>query len=545
MKVFKKKRVWLLSTLVAVAGSTASSQNNEWFLEFGQNVNGANVENIYNQNLITNPSNKVIVAVIDGGVDAEHEDLKDIMWVNSDEIPGNNIDDDNNGYIDDIYGWNFIGNANGENVNQDTYEITRQYKKLHAKYNNVKAEDVSKKDKEEYANYLKYKSKVEKEYEKSKEDYDNLMQQKLFIENFLKMANATVGDEMAINSNTIAKLEKEKADVNQQVIGILKNIIESTGESFENFMAFEKFVLSDIEAGEKYYASKSKYGYNVDFDPRHIVGDDFSNKKEKYYGNNDVAGPDAFHGTHVAGIIAANRNNSIGIKGISNQVEIMGVRVVPDGDERDKDVANGIRYAVDNGAKVINMSFGKGISPAKSVVDKAVKYAAKHDVLLIHAAGNEASNTDTTSNFPTDIYDKKGLFGKKKYAKNWMEIGALAMNKTEKSVASFSNFGQQNVDLFAPGHNIYSTAPDNKYKSSSGTSMAAPVVAGVAAIIRANFPSLSAEQVKNILMETADPIEIPVNEPGSEEKVDFSKLSVSGGIVNAEKAYRMAQSMAK
>ncbi|WP_236980310.1 S8 family serine peptidase [Membranihabitans maritimus] len=548
MNSLKVKNLYYSLFIIFLSTISLSGQNEDWFLLHGASVNGANVQSIYENNLIANPKNKVIVAVLDGGVDADHEDLKNVMWKNPGEVAGNNKDDDNNGYIDDIYGWNFIGNASGENVNHDTYEITRQYVSLKKKYEDVNPLNLGKKEKKEYAKYLTYKKKVESEYEKSKKDYENLAQQKSFIENFLNMAHATVGNEMAINSNSISKLEEEKDNINLQVIGVLKNILESTGKSFKNFEELENFILDDINQGEKYYESKYKYGYNPEFDPRSIVNDNFEDKNEKYYGNNDIAGPDAFHGTHVAGIIGAENNNMIGMDGVSNQVEIMGVRVVPDGDERDKDVANGIRYAVDNGAKIINMSFGKGISPAKKVVDDAVKYAAKKDVLLVHAAGNESSDTDTSANFPTDQYDRNGFFGKifgKKQARNWIEVGALSRVKDENSVATFSNYGQINVDIFAPGHNIYSTAPDNNYKNSSGTSMAAPVVAGVAAIIRANFPSLSAEEVKEILMVSSDPIKEKVIQPGTEDMVNFSKLSVSGGILNAEKAYKLAASRAK
>lgn len=548
MNSLKVKNLYYSLFIIFLSTISLSGQNEDWFLLHGASVNGANVQSIYENNLIANPKNKVIVAVLDGGVDADHEDLKNVMWKNPGEVAGNNKDDDNNGYIDDIYGWNFIGNASGENVNHDTYEITRQYVSLKKKYEDVNPLNLGKKEKKEYAKYLTYKKKVESEYEKSKKDYENLAQQKSFIENFLNMAHATVGNEMAINSNSISKLEEEKDNINLQVIGVLKNILESTGKSFKNFDELENFILDDINQGEKYYESKYKYGYNPEFDPRSIVNDNFEDKNEKYYGNNDIAGPDAFHGTHVAGIIGAENNNMIGMDGVSNQVEIMGVRVVPDGDERDKDVANGIRYAVDNGAKIINMSFGKGISPAKKVVDDAVKYAAKKDVLLVHAAGNESSDTDTSANFPTDQYDRNGFFGKifgKKQARNWIEVGALSRVKDENSVATFSNYGQINVDIFAPGHNIYSTAPDNNYKNSSGTSMAAPVVAGVAAIIRANFPSLSAEEVKEILMVSSDPIKEKVIQPGTEDMVNFSKLSVSGGILNAEKAYKLAASRAK
>ncbi|MDH3652351.1 MAG: S8 family serine peptidase, partial [Saprospiraceae bacterium] len=235
-------------------------------------------------------------------------------------------------------------------------------------------------------------------------------------------------------------------------------------------------------------------------------------------------------------IIAANRSNEVGMKGVAEHVKIMAIRAVPDGDERDKDVANAIRYAVDNGASIINMSFGKGFSPHELEVEKAIKYAEKKDVLLVHAAGNSSQDNDVEPNFPNGRYDKKrGLFGKKT-AKNWIEVGALSWEKDENMVASFSNYGQLNVDLFAPGHEIYSTAPDGNYQAASGTSMASPVVAGVAAIIRAHFPNLKAKEVKSILTESAIRFNGKVKKPGSSELIPFSDLSTTGGVINANKA---------
>ncbi|MEL6926198.1 MAG: S8 family serine peptidase, partial [Bacteroidota bacterium] len=301
---------------------------------------------------------------------------------------------------------------------------------------------------------------------------------------------------------------------------------------------FQDEVNKQIEAETDYYAKQSTY-YDPDFDSREIVGDNYADAYEKGYGNNDVRGPDSQHGTHVAGIIAAVRNNDIGIDGVADNVRIMSIRAVPDGDERDKDVANAIIYAVDNGASVINMSFGKGYSWDKEAVDKAVKYAQKKDVLLVHAAGNSAQDNDTSNNFPNDNYKKRGLF-KPKRAKNWLEVGALSWKGGEDAVATFSNYGQGNVDVFAPGVDIYSTTPDQGYEFLSGTSMASPATAGVAAILRSYYPSLSAVQVKEILMTSTTKINRKVKKPGSGEKVNFSDLSQTGGVINAYEAVKLA-----
>lgn len=264
----------------------------------------------------------------------------------------------------------------------------------------------------------------------------------------------------------------------KQALGVLNNVLGNGGNLAE--------VEKQLEGAVEYFSGQYEYGNNPDFDPRSIVGDNYEDSSERYYGNNDVKGPDASHGTHVAGIIAAVRSNELGVKGVADNVRIMSVRAVPDGDERDKDVANAIMYAVDNGATVINMSFGKGYAWDKGVVDKAVKYAQKNDVLMVHAAGNSSQDNDNTANFPNDEYAKKGLFGPK-IASNWIEIGALSWKGGENSAANFSNFGKEKVDVFAPGVSILSTTPDQGYESFSGTSMASPVTAGVAAVLRSCF----------------------------------------------------------
>jgi subtilisin family serine protease len=296
--------------------------------------------------------------------------------------------------------------------------------------------------------------------------------------------------------------------------------------------------IDQLKEGVHHYETAVEYGYNTEFDSRGVVGDDPTNLTEKVYGNNDVEGPDAKHGTHVAGIIAANRQNEIGTKGIADNVKIMSVRAVPNGDERDKDVANAIRYAADNGAQIINMSFGKGFSPHKDIVDKAVKYAESKGVLLIHAAGNDGDDLDQESNFPNKTFTAGGQ------AKTWLEIGASSWGADQNFVGSFSNYGRKSVDLFAPGVQIYSTTPNDNYENLQGTSMAAPATSGVAAIIMSYFPELSAEQVKEVLRQSTRKFDgLKVNKPGSKDAIPFNQLSSSGGMVNAYEAVKLAMTM--
>lgn len=501
-----------------------------WFnLDPGQdNVPGVSTERAYSQLLEGRKGKTVIVAVLDSGVDYEHEDLKDVMWVNEDEIPGNGIDDDKNGYVDDIHGWNFLGNKSGESIRYDNLEVTRLYRTYHEMFEGKDPDGLSKKEKELYKKYEEYGKVIEEKRAQLEEEAGTFAA--------IAMAINDLAKEIGKDEITAEDLGKFESDNPLLLYAAqIAQTIMAEGQSFEQ-------IRKDINDYAEHLAAEFEYHYNLEFDPRPEVGDDFSDPYNRDYGNNDVRGPDAMHGTHVAGIIAARRDNGLGMNGVANNVRIMSVRTVPDGDERDKDVAAAIIYAVDNGASVINMSFGKGASPRKEVVDKAVKYAIANDVLIVHAAGNDNKQITSENNFPTDKFEKRGflgLFGPK-YAENWIEVGAINWKTGEDLVAPFSNYSPDHVDLFAPGMEIYSTTPFNEYENQQGTSMAAPVVAGVAAVIRSYFPGLTAGQVRQVLMESAVRQKIKVKEPGSEVMVPFSQLSVTGGVVNAYEAIKLA-----
>lgn len=517
----------------------------DWFLRdpATDHVQGLSVEKTYSTLLKDKPSKTVLVAVIDSGIDADHEDLKDIMWVNEDEIPGNGIDDDKNGYIDDIHGWNFIGGKTG-NVNEDTYEVTREYARLKPKYENVDEKSVSKKNKAEYEYWKKVKTKYDRDFEFNKTQYDQYNQQFELYKN----AAATIAfcDSLleAKTGKPVAKSSLATINATDDTIRFAKETLAKVLENVDGDIMVSEFIeelngyISQLGEGVNHYRVAVEYGYNLTFNSRTVVGDDPKNLTEKNYGNNDVKGPDARHGTHVAGIIGANRKNDIGIKGIADNVRIMSVRAVPNGDERDKDIANAIIYATDNGAKIINMSFGKAFSPNKELVDKAVKYAESKGVLLVHAAGNDGDNTDEESNYPNRKFLKGGE------AKTWLEIGASSWGADENFVGSFSNYGKKSVDLFSPGVQIYSTTPDNTYEDLQGTSMASPATAGVAAVLFSYFPDLNAAEVKDIIRKSTRKFDgLKVTKPGSAEKVAFSELSSTGGLVNVYEAVKLAQSL--
>ena len=499
-------------------------------------VYGVSTYKMY-ENINAPAKQTVVVAVIDSGVDINHEDLKNKIWINLDEIPGNGLDDDQNGYADDYQGWNFIGGSNGEPVIYDTYEITRLYVEQKKIFDNIDVSTLKGKAQKEYDLFLERKETIEKSKKNAEKQYEETVQYEYIINTALVSLKNALGEKKLTRENVMSLDASENMSIRigQQIID---QVLVDEQDEITIDELIETFAI-DIKEQKEYFKTKFDYNYNTSFDPREVIGDNYYNVEERFYGNQYVNAPQSDHGTHVAGIIAGERKNDIGMDGIAENVRIMPIRVVPDGDERDKDVANAIYYAVDNGASIINMSFGKGDSPYKNAVDKAVKYAEKNDVLLVHAAGNASMDNDLGQNFPNDQFAKRG-FLRKKQAKNWLEIGALSWQNDEQLVASFSNYGEEQVDIFAPGVDIYSTVPDNQYKAQNGTSMAAPVVSGVAAVLRSHFPELTAKQIRSIILESANPIRQNVIKPGSEEMIPFDQLSTSGGTVNAAKAFELA-----
>lgn len=534
-------------TVTLLAGVTLSNAQTkaplDWFHKDPTNdkYNGLSTEKLYQTLLKDKQSKTIIVAVLDSGVDAEHEDLKDVMWTNQGEIPGNGIDDDKNGYVDDIHGWNFLGGKNG-NIHHEGLELTRLYAKLRTKY--ADKTEATADDKKEFKKYVEYKEIVEKKRNEAKEKVEKYTKTKAdLLECVDKVAGILAGKTITLDAiNGLSDSDKQVSRVKNMMLGMLED-----GEPINSIDDVKKAVNDQLNGAIEHFEGQYKYHYNPDLNERAvIVGDNPNNSYERYYGNNDVEGPDASHGTHVAGIIAATRNNGIGMNGVADNVRIMSVRCVPDGDERDKDVANAIIYAVDNGASIINMSFGKGYSWDKEAVDKAVRYAAEHDVLLVHAAGNDANNNDKGGNFPTKVFEKKGGLFKPKEAATWLEIGALSYKGGEDMPATFSNYGKKMVDVFSPGVEIYSTVPNNEYASFQGTSMASPASAGVAAILRSYYPDLSAKQVKEIMRSSSIKSDQMVKLPGSGKgkeaptMIKFSELSNTGGFASSTEAVKTA-----
>lgn len=473
-------------------------------------VPGMSVDRAYDEFLKKRKGQTVIVGVIDSGIDLKHEDLKDVLWVNPGEKPGDGIDNEGNGYIDDIHGYNFLGESYHEQM-----EIARIIR--------LKIGDE--------AYQAAAKSKLDSKLPEASEGLPQLQQ----IEQFVNMAHQNIQKELGNEYYTIEDLENytPKNPQEEQLVGVLKQVM-GMGQDIPT-------ALADLNEGINYYKGQVNYNLNVDFDGRIAVGDDPYDFNDQKYGNGNPAIRDAkeSHGTHVAGIIAATRGNKMGVDGVAKNVKIMSIRTVPDGDEYDKDVAMAIRYAVDNGAKVINASFGKAFSPNAAWVYEALAYAESKDVLFVHAAGNDGADLDDSknSNFPND----HKLQNSPEIVNNVITVGALTSSFGQDMIASFSNYGKQNVDVFAPGDAIYSSMPNNEYDFQGGTSMAAPAVAGIAALIRSYYPSLSAVQVKQIIMNSGveTPVNVLIGGPDGTIK-NMNEISKSGKIANLYNAIILA-----
>jgi cell wall-associated protease len=513
-------------TMVAKKGVVSEEQSNHWAHAdlATDTIPGMSVDKAY-KFLEGKTGVTVIVAVIDSGIDIEHEDLKDVIWTNLKEIAGNGIDDDKNGFVDDIHGWNFLG-GNGVSA-PEQLEITRIVAEMNLRFEGKTMETISENEKADFEKHQEYLEVFNKAAERNIQTavrLNKIGESFAGIKTFLGKDTFTIEDLQAVKTED-ETLQGQIDDI----LGLLSRGLDEKGylEYYETF--------------------KKNKQYDLNFDGRAIVGDNPTDINDTNYGNNNVLGSkdDETHGTHVSGIILASRNNGVGMNGVATNAKLMSVRAVPDGDERDKDVALAIRYAVDNGAKVINMSFGKAYSPYRHWVFDAIKHAEKHDVLLVHAAGNSGQDIDVESNWPNDSMDKV-----LEITDNVLTIGAMSVNYDENLPASFSNYGKLNVDVFAPGVQIYSTFPKNEYQKISGTSMASPEVAGVAALVRSYYPQLSASQVKHIIMNSGTKLDMEVLLPGSKsqenpegKKVKFSELSISGTIVNAYNALVLADKM--
>lgn len=520
----------------AFAQDQAELEKRNWFHQDFQKTGvygigtDAAIEFLKSKNL---KPTKIVVGVLDSGIEIDHEDLKNNVWVNPKE-KNNGKDDDNNGYVDDINGWDFCVDDKNVDYNEDSYEATRVVVKYTPLFNsgNKKADMANmQKMPEEYQTYLKARKVWAEKYYAAKNSEGQVNEERTKVIDFLNELKAyTKNTKLTVeNLETLPAATDADKEAREKVSFIIANNPEFVGLTMDEIIVKAN---EEFDSSVKNLDADLKYAYNISFDPTNGR----TSTAKIGYGNNEVEGPDAFHGTHVSGIIGAMRNNDKGMNGVAGDVvQLMSVRMVPDGDERDMDVANAIRYAVDNGAKVLNMSFGKAFSPEKDLVYDAIKYADSKGVLMFHAAGNDNKDLDYNTNYPSNFKDNEMT----SIAKNWITVGA-STRYNDNLKASFSNFGTVRVDIFAPGTEIYSTIPDQSYKYAQGTSMASPVAAGAAALIWAYFPHMTSQQVKEVLFETVNKSDVVVKVGSEGDERKFSDLSVTGGVIDVNKAVRLA-----
>jgi subtilisin family serine protease len=526
----------LLPTLFIVCWSHSFSQsainNQVWYQQdFTKTGNyGISLNEAYKL-LAGKKSKTVVVAVIDSGIDTLQEDLKDILWQNPKEIPRNGKDDDGNGYIDDRYGWNFCGSPDGRNLDRNSHEAERVFHQFKKQFEGKTT--VADSLKYSFSQWQKAKKLLLKNYEEAKVQtvlFNNIKRSLQASANYIEKTSAI--------TNFTSKQLKQLATINPEnaqlleAIAYWQQIFRNINDS--NFTSSQVFTEVDNEL-DRYNKNIAVYEKAPEDTRSLYIKDNLNNINDKYYGNNNLSAGSGNHGTSVAGVIGAVRNNGIGVNGIADNVRIMAIRAMPGGDEYDKDVALAIRYAVDNGAQIINMSLGKPVSPNKQMVDDAMQYAAKKNVLIIHAAGNDATDIDADNYYPSSFY----LNGKK--IDNLLTVGASGENADKGITAPFSNYGKKSVDLFAPGMNIFSTNAGNNYSTASGTSLAAPVVSGVAALLKSYFPKITPRQIISILLTSGTAIGQLVKMPGTNNFVPLSSLCSSGKIVNAAGAIQLAQ----
>lgn len=509
-----------------VAALTEKEEQNWMHKDLLQDtIPGMSVDRTYKELLSGKKSTQVIVAVIDSGIDIEHEDLKNVIWTNTGEIAGNGIDDDKNGYIDDIHGWNFLGPINDEQL-----EMARIVDRYEAQFKGKTIADVSDNQKQAFEMYTKALADVTKSREEALNNKTRYEQIKAAVTN----AHNSVVKELGKEDYTKEDLSKIEATTDQ-----MKENIGRLSQMFQYEDSIPEIITS-LDGVITHYTDQINANYALNKNFRSVLNDNPYDLKDTQYGNANVYGPvpdGAKHGTHVAGIIAAQRDNGLGMNGVANNVKIMALRAVPNGDEYDKDIALAIRYAVDNGAKVINTSFGKIYSQNPEWVYDAIKYAAKKDVLIVNAAGNDGLNLDLKENI---TYPNDQTFGQEEFTNNVLTVGALNKTYGSQLSAPFSNYGKSNVDVFAPGVRIYATTPEGTYEFLQGTSMASPATAGVAAMLRGYYPKLKASQIKELIMRSGLTLTTQVATPGKKDTTPFNNLSKSGKMVNMYNAFKSA-----
>jgi len=498
-----KRWVLLLLGLGSISNGYAQKPNWQGMDLKKDSLFGASTEIAYARLLQNKKWKDVIIAVIDMGIDTNHEDLKNSLWTNPKEIAGNGIDDDHNGYVDDMHGWNF---SECVDCKQDVTLLATRDKKF---FDSLSYSTIP----EAYsASYLVNRRAI-RENDAERAKVSKILLRLTFNAAVLDEILKKIGKSVPLVSDFCSYQTKDTVE------RLICNLVTQALCRYDDFIAYRRKNVEEPIGVLKYQV---EHAMNTDDQTREEPTD---------AGNNDVTGPtllldesSSYHGSSVTGILAATRNNSFGIDGVADHVKIMSLRVVSFFQEmRDESLAKAIRYAVDNGARIINMSFGNSFSLCKKHVDEAVKYAMSKDVLIVKSAGNDGIDVDKQAQFPNRFFaDSTGA------AEAWITVAASTAKDDSSLVPPFSNYGKRSIDVFAPGVHLMSTFSGSTYGDATGTSVAAPVAAGIAALIMEYYPDLTAVQVKDIIMKSV-------------VKRDILKdKCVSGGVVNAYNALLLA-----
>lgn len=464
--------------------------------------------------LANTPGRPVIIGVIDTGIDQTHSQLNKSIWTNLKEKPGNHLDDDKNGYVDDVHGWYWTALSNGTFMTTDLSEAIRVLQGDSLGNTNPGVAEQARRIYQHESEKLALLKMAVSDTARLKQTLASL---------------ATYAGDGAVTLTTLQGLPTGSDSVQT---GVRLLTIESYRGRPTNWAQLSARLIGFAPRLHAAYKEMAAYAFNRDYKPL-TNGVRFAGQS---VGPTLSRSEILAHGTYVAGVLTAPLSAGVD-KAEGQYMSIMDLAAAPPtGDERDELLAKAIRYAVDNGASVINISVAKKLSAHRDLVDAALLHALKKDVLVINCAGNDSNDNDVTPYYPVGPVSLSGNV----IGDNFIEVGNSSPEWNEKLPFYSSNYGHSSVDLFAPGVQIRTATPGQQYATISGTSLSAPLVARVAALIRSHFPNLTACSVKAILMKSVRKPVFMVLKPGTAQLVAMSDLCSSGGILDAEAAVRLA-----
>mgnify|MGYP000162688740 FL=1 len=546
--------------LIGTGGSTQKKQSDlDWYnCSFDKDgVYGCEVNKAYDFLKDRKIKKRPIVALIGTGIDVEHEDIKQAIWVNPKE-KADGKDNDKNGLVDDINGWNFLGGKDGQVMEATMREGDREFLRLKDKYadyifdgknyNKVIDGKLTKvADPENIEEYNYYRNQVlpESPMAGTYSGWQLTDVLKAYADKFDQMMKERFpGKELTEADFSICYDPKAPRDSLSEVSFMMC----AMGFGVYKTDKWET-VYSGIKSGAQIEQAKAEYERKVGqfgADGRKdIIGDNYLDINDNKYGNNVLLTADAAIGTMEAGIIVAKRENGLGGNGIMDQAEIMTLRVAANGEPYLKDIALAIRYAVDHQADIIMLPVQNTLYPEdqKKWISEALEYAESKGVFCVTPAWEGAQDLAVETYYPN-----RWMTGKKELT-NLMVVCSSDKNGNP---SMNSNYGAKEVDLYAPGMEIYSTYTGDTYQSGTGLGLAAATTVGVAALIKAYYPHLTGTQIRNILLETVTSRKdaevekgIVVDGKPTQDLFLFGDLCLSGGIINAYQAVVAADKLAK